>query len=208
MGTFLSIDPVAPEPWLVAQAVRTLKQGGLAVVPTDTVYALACCISSRKAIETLYRLKDLDPKKPLSILLPDLATAGRFARGVTTPIFRLLKRVLPGGYTFIFKSSPDVPRIMLRKRRTIGIRMPANEICLAILAGLDEPLVSTSVQSPEDEYVVDPHDIDSMYGTDIDLLIDGGVLEKNPSTIVDFSSGEAELIREGKGDVEALEIFY
>jgi len=207
VGSFVTIDPVEPEAWLVAQAVRILKQGGLLVLPTDTVYAMACSISSEKAIRTIYKLKDLDAKKPLSILVPDIKTAGHFARGMTTPIYRLLKRVLPGGYTFIFKSSAEVPKIMLRKRKTIGIRMPANEICLAILREMDEPLVSTSVQSPEDEYVVDPHHIEQMYSEGVDLLIDGGILEKNPSTIVDFSSGEAELIREGKGSIDALEIF-
>lgn len=206
-NNFLSIDPVEPESWLIAQAVRVLEKGGLLVLPTDTVYALACKISSSDAIRKIYELKDLDPKKHLSILVPDLATAGRYARGLTTPIYRLMKRILPGGYTLIFQSSSEVPKIMLRKRKTIGIRMPDNEICLAVLSEVTEPLVTTSVQDPEDEFVVDPHHIETMYGSALDLIVDGGVLESNPSTIVDFSSGEAELIRQGKGDVEALELF-
>lgn len=204
---FLSIDPDEPESWLVAQAVRVIEKGGLVALPTDTVYALACRISSKESIRKIYELKNLDPKKHLSILLPDLGTAGRYTRGLTTPIFRLMKRILPGGYTLIFQSSPEVPKTMLRKRKTIGVRMPDNQICLAILAEITEPLVTTSVQSPEDEYVVDPHHIEAMYGSSLDLIVDGGVLENNPSTIVDFSSGEAELMREGKGDVEALELF-
>jgi len=204
---YLSIEASEPESWLVAQAVRVLERGGLLALPTDTVYALACRISSRDSIRKIYELKDLDPKKHLSILLPDLATAGRYARGLTTPVFRLMKRVLPGGYTFIFQSSSEVPKIMLRKRKTIGVRMPDNEICLAILREMDEPLVTTSVQNPEDEYLVDPLHIDAMYGSALDLVVDGGVLETNPSTVVDFSSGEAELVRAGKGDVEALELF-
>jgi len=205
--SFLAIDPVEPESWLVARAVRVLERGGLVAMPTDTVYALACKISSPDSIRKIYEIKNLDPRKHLSILLPDLATAGRYARGLTTPIFRLMKRILPGGYTFIFQSSAEVPKIMLRKRKTIGVRMPDNEICLAILREMDEPLVTTSVSTPADEYVVDPHHIESMYGDALDLVVDGGVLEKNPSTVVDFSSGEPELIREGKGDVDALELF-
>ncbi len=204
---FLSIDPSEPESWLVAQAVRVLQRGGLIALPTDTVYALACPISSRDSIRKIYELKDLDPKKHLSILLPDLATAGRYARGLSTPVFRLMKRVFPGGYTFIFQSSQEVPKIMLRKRKTIGVRMPDNQICLAILKEFGEPLVTTSVQTPEDEYLVDPHSIDDLYGSSLDLIVDGGVLENNPSTVVDFSSGEAELLRSGKGDVDALELF-
>lgn len=205
--TFLSLDPSEPESWLVAQVVRALERGAVAALPTDTVYALACCISNQKGIRRLYELKQLDPKKHLSILLADLSSAGRFARGLNTPIYRLMKRVLPGGYTFIFQSSPDVPKIMLRKRKTIGIRIPDNVICQAILQELQEPLVTTSVQTDEDEYVVNPHRIEEMVGSKLDFIIDGGLLEKNPSTIVDFSTGEAELIRAGKGDVDALELF-
>ncbi len=203
----IEIDPVEPEPWLVARCVDVLVRGGVAVVPTDTVYGLACGISHPAAIKKIYQLKNLDPKKELALLIPDLQTAGRYARGISTPIFRMMKRVLPGPYTFIFKSSHEVPKLMLRKRKTIGIRMPANPIVHAILADLGEPLISTSARTPDDDFISDPLTLDDIYGSRVDLVIDGGPLDPEPSTIVDFSEDPPELVRVGKGDVGPLEIF-
>lgn len=203
----IEVDAVNPEPWLVARSADVLRRGGVAVVPTDTVYGLACTISNPSAVKRIYQLKDLDPKKELSLLVPDMQTIGRYARGVTTPIFRMLKRVLPGPYTFIFQSSPEVPKIMLRKRKTIGIRLPDNPTLLAILEDLDEPLISTSARTPDDDFISDPLTIDDIYGSRVDLVLDGGPLDPEPSTIIDFSEGEPRLLREGKGDVELLELF-
>ena len=109
----IEIDPIDPEPWLVARAADVLRKGGVAIIPTDTVYGLACGISHDKAIKRIYALKDMDPKKPLALLVRDMTTVGVYARGVTTPFFRLLKRVLPGPYTFIFEATAEVPKIML-----------------------------------------------------------------------------------------------
>ena len=127
----MEIDPVEPEPWLLARAAQVLRGGGVVVMPTDTVYGMTCGITHHKAIRRIYKLKDMDPKKPLSILVGDMSMVGHYTRGVSTPAFRLLKRVLPGPYTFIFEASPEVPKIMLRKRRTVGIRMPDNPIALS-----------------------------------------------------------------------------
>ncbi|RXM22309.1 threonylcarbamoyl-AMP synthase, partial [Citrobacter sp. AAK_AS5] len=110
---------------------------GVVVTPTDTVYGLTCCIDRPEAIQRVYALKKLDPKTPLAILVADMATIGRYARGVSTPAYRVMKRVLPGPYTFIFEASPEVPKIMLRKRRTIGIRMPDHPVPRMLLGGLD-----------------------------------------------------------------------
>jgi tRNA threonylcarbamoyl adenosine modification protein (Sua5/YciO/YrdC/YwlC family) len=203
----LEIDPVEPEPWLLPRAADVLRDGGIVVMPTDTVYGLTCRITQHEAIRRIYQLKDMDPKKPLSILINDMTMVGRYARGVTTPYFRILKRVLPGPYTFIFEASPEVPKIMLRKRRTIGIRMPDNPIALALIGEMGEPLLSSSIRDPQHEFVNDPDEIERSVGRDVELVIDGGVLLPVPSTVVDLSGSAPILIREGKGDVEALELF-
>ena len=203
----LEIDPVEPEPWLLARAVHVLRDGGVVVMPTDTVYGITCGISHHEAIRRIYKLKDMDPKKPLSILVGDMAMVGRYARGVSTPAFRLLKRVLPGPYTFIFQASPEVPKIMLRKRRTIGIRMPDNPIALALLAEMGEPLLSSSILDPEQAFVNDPEEIDASLGDRVGMVIDGGILTPVPSTVVDLSGSEPVLLSEGRGEVETLELF-
>ena len=203
----LEIDPVEPEPWLLPRAAQVLRGGGVVVMPTDTVYGMTCGITHHEAIRRIYRLKDMDPKKPLSILVGDMTMVGRYARGVSTPAFRLLKRVLPGPYTFIFEASPEVPKIMLRKRRTIGVRMPDHAITLALLEELDEPLLTTSVRTPDDHWVIEPVEVESTLDDRVDVVVDGGPLVAQPSTVVDLSGPEPILVREGKGDVEALELF-
>ncbi len=203
----IEIDPTYPEAWLIARAADVLRKGGVAIIPTDTVYGLACGISHEKAIKRIYALKDMDPKKPLAILVGDMTTVGVYARGVTTPYFRLLKRVLPGPYTFIFEATAEVPKIMLRKRRTIGIRMPDHPVTLALLEELDEPLLTTSVRTPDDRWVIEPVEVESTLDDRVDVVVDCGPLEAHPSTVVDLSSGEPVLVREGKGNVEALELF-
>jgi tRNA threonylcarbamoyl adenosine modification protein (Sua5/YciO/YrdC/YwlC family) len=203
----LEIDPVEPEPWLLARAVQVLRHGGIVVMPTDTVYGLTCGITHHEAIRRIYKLKDMDPKKPLSVLVDDMSMVGRYAKGVSTPAYRLLKRVLPGPYTFIFQASPEVPKIMLRKRRTIGIRMPDNPIALALLQEMGEPLLNSSIRDPEHDFVNDPDEIERSLENDVELVIDGGILLPVPSTVVDLSGDEPVLIREGKGDVDTLELF-
>ncbi len=203
----LEIDPVEPEPWLLVRAAKVLREGGIVVSPTDTVYGLTCGITHHDAIRRIYKLKDMDPKKPLSILVGDMTMVGRYAKGVSTPAFRLLKRVLPGPYTFIFEATSEVPKIMLRKRRTIGIRMPDNPIILALLEEMGEPLLSSSILDPENEFVNDPEEIEQSLGRNVEMVIDGGILLPLPSTVVDLSGDGPVLIREGKGDVELLELF-
>jgi tRNA threonylcarbamoyl adenosine modification protein (Sua5/YciO/YrdC/YwlC family) len=203
----VEIDPVSPEPWLIARAAEALRKGGVAIIPTDTVYGLACGIGHADAIKRIYALKAMDPKKPLAILVGDMTTIGRYARGVSTPYFRLMKRVLPGPYTFIFEATAEVPKIMLRKRRTIGVRMPDNAITLALLEALDEPLLTTSVRTPDDQWVIHPLEVESTLDDRVDVVIDGGPLVATPSTVVDLSGDAPVLVREGKGDVGALELF-
>jgi len=203
----VEIDPTEPESWLVARAADVLRKGGVAIIPTDTVYGLACGISHAKAIKRIYELKNMDSKKPLAILVDDMTTVGQYAKGVTTPYYRLLKRVLPGPYTFIFEASAEVPKIMLRKRRTIGLRMPDHPIALALLAELDEPLLTTSVRTPDDQWVIEPVEVESTLDHRVDVVVDGGPLVATPSTVVDLSGDSPVLVREGKGDVDDLELF-
>ncbi len=203
----VEIDPTTPQPWLIARAADLLRTGGVVVIPTDTVYGVTCSISQPDAIQRVYDLKKMDPKKPLSILVDDMRTVGRYARGVSTPAYRLLKRVLPGPYTFIFEATSEVPKIMLRRRRTIGIRMPDHPVTRAIVGLLDEPLLSTSIRNPDDDFVNDPAEIESRYGRAVDMVIDSGVLLPVPSTVVDLSGDQPVLVRAGKGDVAALEMF-
>ncbi len=203
----IQIDADQPESWLIGRAADTLKKGGVVIIPTDTVYGLACDITNQKAIERIYKLKNLDPKKPLAILVNDMATIGQYARGISNTTFRTLKRVLPGAFTFVFNATQDVPKIMLRKRKTIGIRMPDNKIVLALLGELHAPLLTTSIRTPDDDFINDPLVIDDVYGKNVDLVIDGGLLAPHPSTVIDLSGQEPELIREGKGDVEDLGMF-
>ena len=203
----LTIDPVEPEPWLIGRVTATLRRGGLVVLPTDTVYALACPLSSETAIERLYDVKRLPPTKRLSILVPDIASASRFARGIPNQVYRVMRRVLPGPYTFIFQSSNEVPRIMLHKRRTVGLRIPDSPITLAVLADLGEPLLSTSVRNDADEWLLDPTTIEQELRGAVDLVVDGGRLAAEPSTVVDLTGDRPALVRRGKGDVAALELF-
>ena len=202
----IEIDPVEPEGWLVARAAEVFKRGGVGIVPTDTVYGLACGISHIDAVRRIYKLKNMDETKPLALLLDDISSVGTYARGITNPAFRLMKRVLPGPYTFIFRSMPVIPKIMLRKRKTIGIRIADNPILQLLLKEIGEPLMTTSVRTPDDDFINDPMTIDDIYGAKVDVVIDGGPLAPDPSTIVDFSSGEPELLREGKGPLDSLDI--
>jgi tRNA threonylcarbamoyl adenosine modification protein (Sua5/YciO/YrdC/YwlC family) len=204
---FLSIDPAVPQPWLVARVAEVLRRGGVAVLPTDTVYGIACSVAQPEAIKRIYALKGLDPRKPLSLLLPDVGEVARWARAVTTPAYRLMKRVLPGPYTFILPASSEVPRIMLRTRKTVGIRVPDNPIVRAVLRELGSPLLTTSVRTDDDEFVNDPFALEERLGGVVDVVVDGGPLLEEPSTVVDLSGREPVLVRAGKGEVGALQLF-
>lgn len=203
----LDIDPEFPESWLIARVVQALRRGGVVVLPTDTVYGLACSLEIPEAAERLYEVKEIGPAKRLSIMVSDIATAARFTRGISNPVFRAMRRVLPGPYVFIFQASQEVPRIMLRKRRTIGIRCPDAPIVQAVLEQLGTPLLTTSVQNERQEFLLDPVEIDEDIGRRVDLVVGGGIVPNEPSTVVDLSGDEPRLVRAGKGDVAALGLF-
>ena len=201
---FVRIDPAEPEPWLIARVADVLRRGGVAVLPTDTLYGIACRIDDEQAARRIYALKGLDPKKPLAILLPDVAGISHWTRGLDTPAFRLMKRVLPGPYTFLLPASAEVPKGMLKTRKTIGIRVPDQAITQAILRELGAPLLTTSVKDEDGGFLNEPLAIEERLGGLVDVVVDGGPMGLEPSTIVDLTSGEPEILREGKGSVAAL----
>jgi tRNA threonylcarbamoyl adenosine modification protein (Sua5/YciO/YrdC/YwlC family) len=200
----LTIDPVEPESWLIGRVAEVLRRGGIVVLPTDTVYALVCSFTDSEAIRRLYNVKAIPPAKRLSILVGDVTTASRYARGISTPIFRVMRRVLPGPYTLIFQATTEVPKTVLSKRRTIGIRMPASPIVSTLLEQLGQPLLSTSVRNERNDFLLDPSEIHERFGNQVDLVVDGGLLPNEPSTIVDLTGPEPVVVRAGKGDVRAL----
>jgi len=197
---YLDLDPDYPEVWRMDEVARLVRNDALGVIPTDTVYAFVCDIGSRSAIERLYAVKELSPTKPLSILVRDLAMASEYTRGLPTSAFRALKRCLPGPYTFIMKAGSSVPKIMLRKRKTIGVRIPDDEICGALRESLDRPLLCSSVRTADDSFWNNPAQISEKFGARLDFVVDGGQRLAEPSTVIELTGREPEVIRQGKGD--------
>lgn len=200
----LEINPTHPEPHRIRQAVARLESGQNVVYPTDTIYGLAAAIEHRAAVDRLYRLRKLDRSKPLSLVCSDLSEVARYAV-VDNECFRVMKRVLPGPYTFILRATKEAPRLSQSKRKTVGIRVPAHPVAQALVAALGQPLLSTSGLGTPDADVSDPVQLAEAYAnTDVNLVLDAGLLRGVPSTVVDWSNDTPEVVREGAGDVEAL----
>ena len=188
---------------LIKKAVEILKQGGLVIYPTDTVYGLGCALSNKKGIERIYAIKRQNKKQPFSFICADLKDISSYAR-VSDPAYKTLKHFLPGPYTFILEASRLVPKIILPKRKTTGIRVPDNAICLALVRELGEPVISSSVKNEQDEFISDPQIIEEKFRHQVDLVIDGGILAPEPSSVISLIDDRIEVIRTGKGDVTAF----
>ncbi|MBF0339407.1 MAG: threonylcarbamoyl-AMP synthase [Magnetococcales bacterium] len=201
MAQFINIHPKNPQPRLITQVAEILREGGVIVYPTDTTYGLGCGISSRKGVERILRIKHLPTSHQLSILVSDLSDIARYAR-VDNATYRLLKRFLPGPYTFILEATREVPKTILPKRKTIGLRIPDHPICLELLKSLGEPLLSTSMRFPgeNEEILSDPYVIHTRTDHLVDLVIDAGMLPAAPSTVVDLTGPSPEVLRAGAGD--------
>lgn len=197
----ISVNPENPQPRLIARAVEILKKGGIIAYPTDTFYGIGCDIMNKKAIEVVYKLKKRDPKKPFSFICADLKNISDYAK-VTNYAYKTMKRLLPGPYTFILEGSKQVPKIMLTKRKTAGIRVPDNKICHALVTGLGNPIISTSAATPQGELFDDPSLIHDYFGHAIDMVIDGGPVVNRPSSVISLINDEPEIIREGIGPVD------
>ncbi|MCP4136937.1 MAG: threonylcarbamoyl-AMP synthase [bacterium] len=197
----VSINEQNPQKRLIRQAVNVLEQGGVVIFPTDTVYAYGCDINHKKAIERIYRLKKIEKKKPLSFIFTDIVGINEYVRNISDQAFKIMKKALPGAYTFIFKASKLVPKIVITNQKTIGVRIPNNNIALDLVRALGRPIMAASVNTATGEYIVDPKDLEKVYANEVDLVIDAGPKISDPSTVVDFSESYPEIIREGKGDI-------
>jgi len=199
----IRIHPVDPQDRLIQQVVKTLKSGGVVIYPTDTIYGLGCDIFQHKAIQRICQIKNIEPQKAnLSFVCYDLSDLSRYAKQLATPVYRTLKQYLPGPYTFILEASKEVPKILKTKKDTVGIRVPDNTIARCIVKESGNPVLSASLPGEYVEDYTDPEIIHDRFGKLVDLVIDGGIGGIVPSTIIDFTKEDPELIREGAGKWE------
>ncbi len=202
----LEIHPDNPQPRLINEVVQVLRNGGVIIYPTDTIYGIGCDIYNPKAVERVCRIKGVDPKKAqFSFVCSDLSHISDYTKSIDTPTFRLLKAALPGPFTFILKASKQVPKLLKTKKDTVGIRVPQHNICNMIVAELGNPIMSTSLPTDDDvEYYTDPYLMEEKFGNMVDIVIDGGHGNLAASTVIDCTTNEPEMIREGAGDWESL----
>jgi tRNA threonylcarbamoyl adenosine modification protein (Sua5/YciO/YrdC/YwlC family) len=203
-ATFLKIHPDNPQPKAMAQVVEVLKKGGLVIYPTDTIYGLGCDLHNVRAVERLCQLRGLNPSKAqLSFICSDLTNISEYAR-ISTQTYKVMKKALPGPFTFVLEASSKVPKIGGTRRKTVGIRVPDNAICQTLVEQLGNPIISTSIHDEDEvvEYTTDPELIYEKYRNLVDLVIDGGYGNNIASTVVNCENDEFDILREGAGDIE------
>ena len=204
---FLKIYPENPNPREIRKVVDCLQNGGIIIYPTDTIYGLGCDIFKPKAVERITEiLGDSKKKSAMTFICHDLSNLSDYTKPIANNIFKVMKRTLPGAFTFILEANNNVPKIVQSNKKTVGIRVPDNNIIREIVRELGHPILSTSVKDDDEvvEYTTDPELIYEKYENLVDVVIDGGYGDNVPSTVVDCTSGEIEIVREGKGDVELL----
>jgi tRNA threonylcarbamoyl adenosine modification protein (Sua5/YciO/YrdC/YwlC family) len=197
----IEIHPTHPQPRRVQQAVEVLRRGGVIVYPTGTVYGLGCDIHQKKAVERIYQLRQLKKDHPLSFMCPDLSKIARYAH-VDDFAYRIMKRLAPGPYTFVLRATRDVPKLLVRKQKTVGIRVPDDTVALALLNELGSPIVSTSA-TIDDQVLNDPDELYARF-PHVDAFVDGGWGGIEPSTVIDLTGPEVVVLREGAGPVDVL----
>lgn len=200
---YLAINSENPQTRLIRKAVDILQDGGVIIYPTDTVYGLGCALFNKKGIDRIYEIKRRNRNRPLSFVCADLKDISRYAR-VSDFAYKTMKRLLPGPYTFILEASRLVPKIILPKRLTTGIRVPDHQICLSLVRELGQPIISTSVTTESGEILSNPVEIKEKFGKRVDLIIDGGILASEPSSVIGLVDDIIEIIRVGNGDVSTL----
>ena len=203
-ASFIRLYEENPDPRKITQIVNVLRGGGLIIYPSDTIYGLGCDIFNQKAVDKVRRIKNVNDKKmDLAFVCYDLSHLSVYAKNVSTPVFKLMKKTLPGPYTFILNASSKVPKILKVKKKKVGIRIPNNRIPREIVQELGNPIVTTSLHDDDKilEYATDPELIYEQYKNQVDLIIDGGYGDNQASTIIDYSGEELEIIREGKGEI-------
>lgn len=196
----ISVNPAHPEPRKVQRAVDALLAGEVIGYPTDTVYGLGCDISNKKAIDRLYMIKGMDRSHQLAFICPDLADIARYAV-IENPVYRVLRRYLPGPYCFILPATRDVPKLLWSKKKTVGIRVPKHEVILAVARGLGRPIISTTAQRAGFDPMVDPDEIDSEFHG-LGLVLDAGGGGMQATTVIDLTRSPPEVVREGAGPID------
>ncbi|MBD3223644.1 MAG: threonylcarbamoyl-AMP synthase [Caldithrix sp.] len=192
-----------PQPRLIREAADILKAGGIVVYPTDTIYGLGADLFNKEAMNRIFKIKKTSNHKLLSFVCPDLKDISEWAL-VPDYAYRVMKRVTPGPYTFVLQATKKVPKLLLQKRKTVGIRIPDSKVTIKLIEALGRPILSTSVPQGTDGYYTNPEEIADMYKHDIDLILDAGKMFNQPSTIVDLSSNEPAILREGSGPIDQL----
>lgn len=203
----LSIHPKNPENRKIKQVVDILKKGGIIIYPTDTIYGIGCDLLNRKSIEKLCRIMGVKPQKlDLSFICNDLSHISEYVKRIDTPVFKIMKKSLPGPFTYLFESSSKVPKILDVNKKTVGIRIPDHPIPRELVAQLGNPLITASIKDDDKikAYTTDPEEIYEDFKHEVDIVIDGGPGGNVPSTVVDFTGGTPVLIRDGLGDFNAF----
>jgi tRNA threonylcarbamoyl adenosine modification protein (Sua5/YciO/YrdC/YwlC family) len=196
----ITINPKNPQVRLIRKVVEVLEKGGVIGYPTDTIYGVGCDLFNPEAIRKIHRLKKMGKNKPLSFICADLKDISRYAY-VSNSAYKIMKRLFPGAYTVILKATKLVPKVAMTKQNTVGIRIPDNKICLSLVKELGHPIISTSVSKTDEGLYNDPADIDERFGKQLDLVIDGGVIVAEHSSMIDLTDDTPSVIREGKGDL-------
>lgn len=206
MSQFFHIHPDNPQGRLINQAVSIVRSGGVIIYPTDSGYAIGCGLGDKKAMDRIINIRNVDKFHNFTLVCKDLSEIANFAR-VDNTAFRVIRHLTPGPFTFIFKGTKEVPkRVLNDKRKTIGIRVPDNKIALALLAELGEPLMSSTLLLPGDEFAEsDPDEMRARLEKHVDLIIHGGFLGEKPTSVIDFTDGEPVILRRGEGDVSQFE---
>jgi tRNA threonylcarbamoyl adenosine modification protein (Sua5/YciO/YrdC/YwlC family) len=203
----IKIYPENPNEKAIQQVVDVLKKGGLIIYPTDTVYGLGCDITNQKAIERIAHIRGIKPEKAhFSFICYDLSHISDYIKPIDNETFRVIKKALPGAFTFIFNASKKVPKMLSSNKKTVGIRVPDNNIARCIVKMLGNPIISTSIRDEDEikEYSTDPELIYEKFKDLVDIVIDGGYGDNEPSTVIDCTTGEFDIIREGKGDLSLV----
>ena len=199
-----NVNPQTPQARIISMAVECLKKGGIIAYPTDTFYGIGCDIMNKKAIEKIYLIKQRNKTKPFSFICPDLKDISKYAK-VSNIAYRHMKRLLPGPYTFVLPGSKMVPKIMLTKRKTAGIRVPANQIAISLAQELGNPIISTSATDPDGEVFEDASLLNDYFDARLDMVLDGGPVPNTPSSVISLVEDEPEVIRHGAGKVDIFE---
>lgn len=196
---YYELHPVNPELRFINKAINILKEGGLIIYPTDTVYGIGCDIFNRQALDKVKQIKGNSDIKLLSFICPNLKDISNYAR-VSDYAYKTMKKLLPGPYTFILPAAKNVPKKLWSKRKTVGIRIPDHPVALKIVEGLGNPIVSTSTTTRKGELIIDPMEIRSVFDFQVDLMLASGNLSGKPSSVIDLSGDEPVVVREGAGD--------